>query len=156
MQTPLPVKLCESSVHMRPHGPAEFTQLDFNRVVMGEATFVWDPGLVGIYGGEGFEEVSPDQPGERHLDSNEVLYLISGAMSVRLEGDAGTPTDIPLQPDEAVIVPPRDLAPTHRGRTELVPLVRFGTNRAAEAIVTYQRRLKCRSLAVDRPGRRSR
>ena len=105
MQTPLPVKLCESSVHMRPHGPAEFTQLDFNRVVMGEATFVWDPGLAGIYGGEGFEEVTPDQPGERHLDSNEVLYLISGAMSVRREGDAGTRTDVRLRPGEAVIVP---------------------------------------------------
>ena len=105
MQTPLPVKLCESSIHMRPHGPAEFVQLDFSRVVMGEMTFVWDPRLDGIYGGEGFEEVTPNQSGERHLDSNEVLYLISGAMSVRLEADAGTSTDIPLQPGEAVIVP---------------------------------------------------
>lgn len=105
MQTPRSVKLSDTSLHMRPHGAAEFAQLDFDRVVMGERTFVWDPGLDGIYGGEGFEEVTPDQPGERHLDSNEVLYLISGAMSVRLEGDAGTPTDVPLQPGEAVIVP---------------------------------------------------
>ncbi len=90
MQTPRSVKLSDTSLHMRPHGVVEFAQLDFDRVVMGERTFIWDPGLDGIYGGEGFEEVTPDQPGERHLDSNEVLYLISGAMSVRLEGDAGS------------------------------------------------------------------
>ncbi len=105
MQTPRSVKLSESSIHMRPHGMAEFTQLDFNRIVMGDLTFVWDPGLDGIFGGEGFLEATPDQPGERHLDSNEVLYLASGAMSLRLEDDDGVPTDTSLQPGEAVIVP---------------------------------------------------
>lgn len=79
MQTPRSVKLSESAVDMRPHGPAEFTQLDFNRIVTGEMTFLWDPSLDGVYGGEGFHELTPDQPGEGHLDSDEVLYLISTA-----------------------------------------------------------------------------
>ncbi len=101
------VKLSEKDVHLRPRGRVEFTKLDYSlsRVLMGERTFVWDPGLEGVYGGEGLLEESPDQPGERHLDSDELLYLISGRMRLQLD-DSDEPTaDVSLSPGEAVIVP---------------------------------------------------
>jgi mannose-6-phosphate isomerase-like protein (cupin superfamily) len=104
---PKTVKLSDNDVHLRPRGPAEFTKLDYSlsRVLMGETTFVWDPGLEGVYGGEGFFEVSPDQPGERHLDSDELLYLISGRMRLQLDGSDEPSAEVSLSPGDAVIVP---------------------------------------------------
>jgi mannose-6-phosphate isomerase-like protein (cupin superfamily) len=105
MNQPQAVKLSDKAIQMRPRGDAEFTKLDFSKVVVGDTSIVWDPGLEGVYGKEAYEESSPNQPGERHLDSNEVLYLISGAMSLQLEAEDGTTTEVPLRPGEAVITP---------------------------------------------------
>lgn len=82
-------------------------KLDYSpsRVAMGERTFVWDPGLEGVYGGEGFLQESPDQPGERHLDSDELLYLISGRMRLQLDEPDESTAEVSLRPGEAVIVP---------------------------------------------------
>lgn len=104
---PEPVRLTEKEVHLRPRGPVEFTKLDYSpsRIVTGGRTFVWDPGLDGVYGGEGFLEKSPDQPGERHLDSDELLYLISGRMRLQIDISGGMTTEVPLSAEEAVIVP---------------------------------------------------
>lgn len=104
---PEAVKLSEKDVHLRPRGPVEFTKLDYSlsRVLMGERTFVWDPGLEGVYGGEGFLEVTPNQPGERHLDSDELLYLISGRMQLQLDDSDKSTAEVSLSPGDAVIVP---------------------------------------------------
>ena len=104
---PESVKLSDKDVHLRPRGPVEFMKLDYSpsRVVMGEKTFVWDPGLEGVYGGEGFLEESPNQPGERHLDSEELLYLISGRMRLQLDEPDESTAEVSVSPGEAVIVP---------------------------------------------------
>jgi mannose-6-phosphate isomerase-like protein (cupin superfamily) len=101
------VKLSEKDVHLRPRGPVEFMKLDYSpsRVLMGKTTFVWDPGLEGVYGGEGLLEVSPNQPGERHLDSDELLYVISGRMRLQLDDSDETTAEVSLGPGDAVIVP---------------------------------------------------
>lgn len=107
MNTPEAVKLSEKDVHLRARGPVEFLKLDYSpsRVLMRERTFVWDPGLDGVYGGEGLLAVSPDQPGERHLDSDELLYVISGRMRLQLDDSHGTTAEVALSPGDAVIVP---------------------------------------------------
>ena len=107
MNLPEAVRLSEKDVHLQSRGPVEFTKLDYSpsRVQMGERTFVWDPGLEGVYGGEGFHEASPDQPGERHLDSDELLYLISGRMQLQLDVSDGPTAEVSLSPGDAVIVP---------------------------------------------------
>ena len=107
MNKPEAVKLSEKDVHLPTGGPVEFLKLDYSplRVVMGERSFVWDPGLEGLYGGEGFLEASPDQPGERHLDSDELLYLISGQMRLQLDDSEESTAEVSLSPGDAVIVP---------------------------------------------------
>jgi len=107
VRKPEAVRLSEKHVHLRPSGPAEFTKLDYSlsRVLMGERTFVWDPGLEGVYGGEGFLETSPDQPGERHLDSDELLYLVSGRMRLQIDEGDQPAAEVSLSPGDAVIVP---------------------------------------------------
>ena len=107
MNKPESVKLSDKDVHLWPRGSVEFMKLDYSpsRVTMGERTFVWDPGLESVYGGEGFLEESPDQPGERHLDSDELLYLISGRMRLQLDESDESTSEVSLRPGEAVIVP---------------------------------------------------
>lgn len=105
MKKPEAVNLSENDVHLRPRGPIELMKLDYSQVLMGERAFVWDPGLDGVFGGEGMLEVSPDQPGERHLDSDELLYLISGRMRLQLDDSDGSTAEVSLSPGDAVIVP---------------------------------------------------
>jgi mannose-6-phosphate isomerase-like protein (cupin superfamily) len=59
----------------------------------------------GILAGEGELSKSSEHAGERHLDGDEVLYLVSGAMRLSLELDEGGTTEIPLDQGQAVIVP---------------------------------------------------
>jgi quercetin dioxygenase-like cupin family protein len=49
--------------------------------------------------------VSPDQPGERHLDSDELLYLISGRMRLQLDDSDEPAAAVSLSPGDAAIVP---------------------------------------------------
>ena len=58
----------------------------------------------GILWGESRQDHSGSHGGERHLDADEVLYLISGAFRLSLELD-DCRTEIPVKAGEAVIVP---------------------------------------------------
>ncbi len=104
MSEPRVVTLSEVHGHIRPRGPAEFLQKDFSNITKLADTMVWDPAVDGILWGESRQDQSGDHGGERHLDADEVLYLISGAFRLSLELD-GDRTEIPVKAGEAVIVP---------------------------------------------------
>ena len=104
MSEPRVVTLSEVHAHIRPRGSAEFLQKDFSNVTKLADTIVWDPAVDGILWGESRQDQSGDHGGERHLDADEVLYLISGAFRLSLELDGGR-TEIPVKAGEAVIVP---------------------------------------------------
>jgi mannose-6-phosphate isomerase-like protein (cupin superfamily) len=104
MPQPRVVTLSNVHVHIRPRGSAEFLPKDFSNVTKLADTMVWNPAVDGILWGEGRQDRSGTHGGERHLDADEVLYLISGAFRLSLELDDG-PTEIPLKAGEAVIVP---------------------------------------------------
>jgi mannose-6-phosphate isomerase-like protein (cupin superfamily) len=107
MFQPKVVTLSEAHVHIRAHGPAEFLPQDFSNVTRHGENIIWDPGVDGILGGESSLTESSDHAGERHLDADEVLYLISGAMRLSLELDDGSTVEVPLSQGQAVIVPQR-------------------------------------------------
>ncbi|MFZ0246457.1 cupin domain-containing protein [Candidatus Binatus sp.] len=104
MLQPTVMTLSEVHVHVRPRGPAEFVAKDFSNVTRLGDTMVWDPAVDGILWGESRQNQSGDHGGERHLDSDEVLYLISGAFRLSIELEAG-PAEIPVRAGQAVIVP---------------------------------------------------
>ena len=98
------VTLSEVHVHIRPRGSAEFLAKDFSNVTKLADSMVWDPAVDGILWGESRQDASGDYGGERHLDADEVLYLISGAFRLSLEFDDGR-AEVPVKAGEAVIVP---------------------------------------------------
>jgi mannose-6-phosphate isomerase-like protein (cupin superfamily) len=104
MPQPKVVTLSNVHVHSRPRGSAEFLAKDFSNVTKLADTMVWNPAVDGILWGESRQDESGDHGGERHLDADEVLYLISGAFRLSLELDDG-PAEIAVKPGEAVIVP---------------------------------------------------
>jgi mannose-6-phosphate isomerase-like protein (cupin superfamily) len=104
MPQPKVVTLSEVHVHIRPRGSAEFLPKDFGNVTKLAKTMVWDPAVEGILWGESRQDDSGDHGGERHLDADEVLYLISGAFRLSLELDDGR-AEVPVKAGEAVIVP---------------------------------------------------
>ncbi|MFZ0679916.1 cupin domain-containing protein [Candidatus Binatus sp.] len=104
MSQPRVVALAEVHVHSRPRGPAEFLPKDFSNVVRLADTMVWNPAVDGILWGESRQDESGSHGGERHLDADEVLYLISGAFRLSLELDDGH-VEIPVTAGQAVIVP---------------------------------------------------
>ena len=105
MFPPKPVTLSQVHVHMRRNGPAEFLAKDFSNVKRHGSTMIWDPGVDGILGGESDQGAGSDRDGERHLDGDEVLYLISGAMRLTLERDNGEKAEVGIQAGQAVVVP---------------------------------------------------
>ncbi len=105
MPRPAVMALSETHVHLRARGAAEFVPRDFSKVTQNGATIVWDPGVDGILAGEGELSKSSEHAGERHLDGDEVLYLVSGAMRLSLELDDGSTVEVPLRHGQAVIVP---------------------------------------------------
>jgi mannose-6-phosphate isomerase-like protein (cupin superfamily) len=104
MPQPKVVTLSEVHVHIRARGSAEFLAKDFSNVTKLADTMVWDPAVDGILWGESRQNDSGSHGGERHLDADEVLYLISGAFRLSLELDEGR-AEIPVKAGEAVIVP---------------------------------------------------
>ena len=98
------VTLSEVHVHIRPRGSAEFLAEDFSNVTKLADSMVWDPAVDGILWGESRQDASGDHGGERHLDADEVLYLISGAFRLSLELDDGR-AEVAVKAGEAVIVP---------------------------------------------------
>ena len=82
----------------------------------------------------------PPHGGERHLDGDEVLYLISGAVRVSLDHDTKDPEVVALQPGHVFVVPqgvwhrllvdePSHLLYLTPGRNEVRPLPRRRTAR---------------------------
>jgi mannose-6-phosphate isomerase-like protein (cupin superfamily) len=104
MVYPKVVALSEVHVHSRPRGSAEFLPKDLSNISKLADTMVWNPTVDGILWGESRQDQSGSHGGERHLDADEVLYLISGAFRVSLELDDGH-AEIPVKAGEAVIVP---------------------------------------------------
>jgi mannose-6-phosphate isomerase-like protein (cupin superfamily) len=98
------VTLSNVHVHSRPRGPAEFLAKDFSNVTKLADSMVWNPAVDGILWGESRQDESGSHGGERHLDADEVLYLISGAFRLSLELDDGR-AEIAVKAGEAVIVP---------------------------------------------------
>ncbi len=104
MLQPRVVTFSDVHVHIRPRGSAEFLPKDFSNVTRLADTIVWNPAVDGIVCGESRQDHSGSHGGERHLDADEVLYLISGAFRLSLERDDGR-VEIPVKAGEAVIVP---------------------------------------------------
>src|SRR6202023_3098549 len=104
MSQPRVATLSEVHAHIRPRGPAEFLPKDFSNITRLADSIVWNPAVDGILWGESLQEQNGDHGGERHLDADEVLYLISGAFRLSLELDDGR-MEIPVKAGEAVIVP---------------------------------------------------
>jgi mannose-6-phosphate isomerase-like protein (cupin superfamily) len=104
MPQPKVVTLSNVHVHSRPRGSAEFLPKDFSNVTKLADSIVWNPAVDGILWGESRQDDSGSHGGERHLDADEVLYLITGAFRLSLELDDG-PVKIAVKAGEAVIVP---------------------------------------------------
>lgn len=104
MLKPKVMTLSDVHVHVRPRGSAEFLPKDFSNVTKLAHTMVWDPAVDGILWGESRQDQSGDHGGERHLDADEVLYLISGAFRLSLELDDGR-AEVPVKAGQTVIVP---------------------------------------------------
>jgi mannose-6-phosphate isomerase-like protein (cupin superfamily) len=106
MPQPRVVKLAETHVHLQLHASSEFLTPDFSKAVpSGERTIIWDPEVAGLLGGEGQQSAGSSHDGERHLDGDELLYVISGALQLSLELDDGSIAAVPLKPGEAILVP---------------------------------------------------
>lgn len=106
MSLPKVVKLAETQVNLRQQGASSFFSPDFSRArKTAQGTLLWDPGIDGLMGGVSMQGESGDHAGERHLDGDELLYLISGAMRLALMDDADNIEEIPLHPGDAILVP---------------------------------------------------
>ena len=106
MTPPTAVKLSEAHLHLQLHGSSAFLPKQFGSVEQrGGNIILWDPGVPGLVGGEGEISAESDHDGERHLDGEELLYLISGAMRLLLELEDGSTSEVPLCAGEALLVP---------------------------------------------------
>jgi mannose-6-phosphate isomerase-like protein (cupin superfamily) len=105
MNAPKPVKLAGAHLHIRTRGPSEVRMADFSDGVMKDGVVDWDPKVDGLLCGEGLMATESDHKGERHLDGDEVLYLISGRMQLMLEPDGAPPCEVEFSAGEAVLVP---------------------------------------------------
>jgi mannose-6-phosphate isomerase-like protein (cupin superfamily) len=105
MTTPTPVKFSEVHLHVRVRGPSEIRPAAFSGGTMTDGIVDWDPKVDGVLCGEGEVATHSDHNGERHLDGDEVLYLISGRMQLILEPDNAPVSEVELLPGEAVLVP---------------------------------------------------
>lgn len=99
-----PVNLAEAYVHLRPFGAGEALPKETGHTERMGANLVFDPTTEGLLIGEAEMTTSSRHRGERHLDGDEFVYLVSGAIRVALEGEDGTTADTPLIPGEALIV----------------------------------------------------
>ena len=106
MPLPQVVKFGDFCVNLRARGPSSFIKPDHSTAVRtGQGTLLWDPGIDGVLGGVGFQQADSDHGGERHLDGDELLYLIAGRMRLVLLETNGTTNQIQLNTGDAVLVP---------------------------------------------------
>ncbi len=104
MVNPQAVNLTEAYMHVMPSGAVEALPKSIGSTDSGGDTVVWDPQLDGVLVGQADVSTSSRHDGERHLDGDELVCLLSGSVTLALEeGDAQQ--KIVLQPGEAVVVP---------------------------------------------------
>jgi len=100
------VSLTDSYVHLLQRGNAEVLPRDgLGTTTPSDDTVTWDPSVAGLLVGEASMSESSRHGGERHLDSDELVYLVSGAVRVCLETQGAEWTEVPLQAGDAVVVP---------------------------------------------------
>lgn len=104
MEMPKVGSISKLRLHVRKYGDSEFVQGRSGRTERHDDVIAWDPQIDGILCGECTMEQSGDHGGERHLDGDEVLYLIAGKMRVVLT-DGDETVEAPVQAGEAILVP---------------------------------------------------
>lgn len=106
MNRPQVVKFADWAVNLQARGESSFTKPDFSRVVRTpEETIIWDPGIDGLLGAVSMQCEDSDHQGERHLDGDELLYVISGNMRLQLYADDGSSEEFALSAGDALLVP---------------------------------------------------
>lgn len=106
MPLPKVVKFGDFCVDLCARGASSFIKPDTATALRTEqGTLLWDPGIDGVLGGVGFQEADSDHGGERHLDGDELLYLITGRMRLSLLETDGSTNEIQLNSGDAVLVP---------------------------------------------------
>jgi mannose-6-phosphate isomerase-like protein (cupin superfamily) len=105
VKPPTVARLTDDHLHIRARGKSEVYAPNFDDSAIADGVVDWDPRLDGIMCGEATMATDSDHAGERHLDGDEVLYVIAGRMRLVLEGDDGAKSEVPVGPGEAVIVP---------------------------------------------------
>jgi quercetin dioxygenase-like cupin family protein len=129
---PIAVRLVDRYVHLDPSGTGEALPKDIGSSLGGDETVIWDPAVEGVLVSQADVTASSRHRGERHLDGDEVVYLVSGKARVSMENSDAAPTEISLSPGEALIVPkgawhrlvidePSRMLVISRGRTEVRP-----------------------------------
>jgi mannose-6-phosphate isomerase-like protein (cupin superfamily) len=119
---PKAVKLADHLVHLRPDGTADVLGSRGGR----------HPDVEGRLVGEALMSKPAPHGGERHIDGDELLYLISGVVRVSLDHDDREPEVVTLGPGDAFVVPqgtwhrvlvdePSDLLFMTPGRNEVRP-----------------------------------
>jgi CRP-like cAMP-binding protein len=107
MTTSLPesARLVDSYVQLRPFGRGEVLSKHAGKTRKLDATLVWDPDVEGLLVSEAQMTRSSRHRGERHLDADELVYLVSGAAEIALEQEDGSWASLLLAEGEAVVVP---------------------------------------------------
>jgi quercetin dioxygenase-like cupin family protein len=96
--------ISELRLQIRQYGSAEFIPKRSGQTERHGNVIAWDPQIEGVLCGECTMDRSGDHDGERHLDGDEVLYLISGSIRVVLMDGADT-IEAPVHAGEAILVP---------------------------------------------------
>ena len=104
MGIPQPVNLTEAYMHVLPSGAAEALPKSIGSTDSGNESVVWDPKVGGVLVGQADVSASSRHGGERHLDGDEVVCLLSGSVTLALE-DGDAQQEVVLEPGEAVVVP---------------------------------------------------
>jgi mannose-6-phosphate isomerase-like protein (cupin superfamily) len=99
-----PVNLTEVYMHVLRSGAIEALPKSIGSTESGEGTVVWDAQLDGVLVGQADVSTSSRHHGERHLDGDELVCLISGSVTLALE-DGDAQQEVALEPGEAVVVP---------------------------------------------------
>jgi mannose-6-phosphate isomerase-like protein (cupin superfamily) len=71
----------------------------------GDDTVIWDPQVEGLLASQADMKESSRHLGERHLDADEFVCLISGRTLISLEDSDGQVREVALRPGEACVVP---------------------------------------------------
>src|SRR4051812_45369480 len=132
MGAPLTVDLVDSYVHVRTRGAVEVrSKSDVGSTSSHDATLIWDPQVEGVLATEAELTADSRHQGERHLDGDELLYLLSGAIRISFESE-GQWSEVALRAGRAAIVPqgvwhrllvdePSHVLVASTGRTEIRP-----------------------------------